>query len=280
MVVIGIDVGGSTTKIAGFTDSGKLIDPIFVAAADPVTSIYGAFGRFLSENNLELSDIKEVIATGAGAAYITKPIYGLECRHESEFDCIGRGGIYLSGLEQVITVSMGTGTAIVHAVKGKSVEYLGGTGVGGGTIMGLSNKMLGLDSIESITELASKGNLRNVDLMVGDISRKKVLKGMPGDLTASNFGKVSDMASKEDLALGIINMVFESIAMLAVFAARNCKTNDIVLTGNLTTIQKCSEIFTTLSDMFKLNFIIPKHSQYATVIGAALAFFDHASEEK
>ena len=116
--------------------------------------------------------------------------------------------------------------------------------------------------------------------MVGDISRKKVLTGMPGNLTASNFGKVSDMASREDLALGIINMVFESIAMLAVFAARNCKTNDIVLTGNLTTIEKCSEIFTSLSDMFKLNFIIPEHSQYATVIGAALAFFDSKNRKE
>ena len=48
-VVIGIDVGGSTTKIVGFREeAGKreLIGPMFVRATDPITSIYGAFGKF------------------------------------------------------------------------------------------------------------------------------------------------------------------------------------------------------------------------------------------
>ena len=47
-VVIGIDVGGSTTKIVGFrkSEGGKaeLICPQFVRANDPVTATYGAFG--------------------------------------------------------------------------------------------------------------------------------------------------------------------------------------------------------------------------------------------
>ncbi len=53
--VIGIDVGGSTTKIVGFTDEGTLIEPLFVKATDPVTSVYGALGKFTSENGLALS---------------------------------------------------------------------------------------------------------------------------------------------------------------------------------------------------------------------------------
>ena len=43
--VIGIDVGGSTTKIVGFrkTEDGKrdLISPFLVRATVPITSIYG-----------------------------------------------------------------------------------------------------------------------------------------------------------------------------------------------------------------------------------------------
>ena len=81
--VIGIDVGGSTTKIVGFrqTESGaELIRPEFVRAADPVTSIYGAFGKFTFQNELELSDIDRVMVTGVGATYLNKPIYsGLAC---------------------------------------------------------------------------------------------------------------------------------------------------------------------------------------------------------
>ena len=44
--VIGIDVGGTTTKIVGFRKgedgSRELIAPQFVRATDPLTSIYGA----------------------------------------------------------------------------------------------------------------------------------------------------------------------------------------------------------------------------------------------
>ena len=42
-IVIGIDVGGSTTKIVGVEDK-KIKNPMFVKATDPVTSLFGAFG--------------------------------------------------------------------------------------------------------------------------------------------------------------------------------------------------------------------------------------------
>ena len=70
-VVIGIDVGGSTTKIVGFenTIGGKrLIDPIFVRATDPITALYGAFGKFTDQNGIELSDIEIIKVTGVGSA--------------------------------------------------------------------------------------------------------------------------------------------------------------------------------------------------------------------
>ena len=64
--VIGIDVGGSTTKIVGFkyNNEGKreLVPPQYVRATDPVTSIYGAFGKFTLENGLKLDKIDKVIA--------------------------------------------------------------------------------------------------------------------------------------------------------------------------------------------------------------------------
>ncbi len=280
-IIIGIDVGGSTTKIVGIGSGRTLIEPMFVRAADPVTSIYGAFGKFLSQNALSLSDIKRVMVTGVGSSYISQPIYGLQCVHVSEFDCIGLGGLYLSGLERAVVVSMGTGTAIVYAQNGGKMSYLGGTGVGGGTLMGLSKRILNTDNIDNIVELASKGDLANVDLRLSDITRKDILPGMPRELTAANFGKVSDMATKSDLALGLVNMVFETAGMLALFAARNCGTTDIILTGNLTQVPQSRSTFETLNNMFKVNFMIPDRSQFGTVIGAALSGVDtgmHAEE--
>ena len=279
-VVIGIDIGGSTTKIVGFTEEMQLIAPIFVRATDPVTSVYGAFGKFTAANNLELADIETVMITGVGSSYIKKPLYGLRCRHVAEFRSIGCGGLYLSGLRDAIIVSMGTGTALTHASFGGSsiphVDYLGGTGVGGGTLMGLSRLTLGMDSIEHIVKTAENGTLDNIDLKISDITSKDILPGMPDNMTAANFGKLSDVATKSDTALGIINMVFETIGMLSIFAARNNGIRDIVLTGILSTIPQSRQIFASLSDMFRVNFTIPEHSQFATVIGAALSYYDDA----
>jgi len=274
--VIGIDVGGSTTKIVGFCEeNGKrqLIAPQFVRATDPITSAYGAFGRFTVQNGLALSDIERVMMTGAGSLFVQNPIFGLSCTSVPEFDSVGLGGLFLSGLDEAIVVSMGTGTALVHATKdgaGAKIEYLGGTGVGGGTLIGLSRKMLGVDTIEHIEQLCEGGNLSNVDLRISDISSGDLYHGVNRELTASNFGKLSDLANNHDIALGITNMVSETVAMMAIFAARSYHLKDIVLTGNLTTLAPVREAFGSLEAQFDVHFIIPENAQFGTVIGAAL----------
>ena len=142
-IVIGIDVGGSTTKIVGFrnSESGRsIIEPQFITANDPLTATYGAFGKFTDENRIAIKDIDKVYMTGVGSSYIKRNLYGIDCKRVPEFTCIGRGGLYLSGLNNALVVSMGTGTALVHASEG-GMNYLGGTGVGGGTLVGLSKLM-------------------------------------------------------------------------------------------------------------------------------------------
>jgi len=270
LVTIGIDIGGSTTKIVGFSSdtTHTLIEPLSVRATDPVTSVYGAFGKFLTQNNLDLADIERVSITGVGSKYITKPLYGLPCENVPEFRCIGLGGLYLSGLDRAIVVSMGTGTAIVHAKRGAEIEYLGGTGVGGGTLVGLSAQMLGVTNVEHIAALAANGNLDNIDLRIKDITPGSYT--LPDNMTAANFGKVSDLATKEDLALGLMNMIYETVGMMAVFNSRMHGVKDVVLTGNLTQTPQAVTAFRTLSEMFDIHFMIPDRAQYSTVIGAAL----------
>ncbi len=277
-IIIGIDVGGSTTKIVGVDDNRNLIEPMFVRATDPITSLYGAFGKFLSQNKLTLSDIRRVMVTGVGSSFITESIYELECVHVSEFECIGLGGLFLSGLERAVVVSMGTGTALVYVASDGSMTYLGGTGMGGGTLIGLSKKLLSTDNIDNIVGLAANGNLSNVDLRLADITNKDLLPGLPPELTVANFGKVNDLASRFDLALGLINMVFETVGMIAIFAARHCDTKDIVLLGNLTQIPQGRDTINTLNNIFKVNFMVPDRSQFGTVIGAALAGLKHNKE--
>lgn len=275
-VIIGIDVGGSTTKIVGFQKNGKgnrLIEPQFVRANDPVTATYGAFGKFTDENMLSIKDIDKIMMTGVGSSYVKRDLYGLECVKVPEFDGIGLGGLYLSGLSEALVVSMGTGTAIVHAKSDGKMNYLGGTGVGGGTLMGLSKLLLSAETVEHIEEYASFGNLANIDLRIKDLTASDSKNLLSADLTASNFGNVSDLATREDMALGIMNMVYETVGMVSVFAARSVGVRNIVLTGNLTRLAFCKEKFDFFNSMEKtygVNFVMPKSSEFATVIGAAI----------
>lgn len=273
-IILGIDVGLSTTKIVGFdlTDGERrLMEPLFVKAADPITSMYGALGKFTSENNLSLGDIEKVMVTGVGSSEIKNDIYSLKWEAVSEFDCIGLGGRYLCDFDRAIIASLGTGTALVYSEKGKSPVYLGGTGVGGGTLVGLSKKLLGMDTVEHIDDLAKNGNIKNVDIKINALTKDDIAPGFEDLMTASNFGNVSDIATNSDVALGIINMVFETVGMVSVFAARNYGLRDIVLTGNLTTVSQAETIFESLNRMFDMNFVIPKYARFGTVIGAALA---------
>ena len=111
-IVIGIDVGISTTKIVGIKNN-KIIRPIRIKATDPVTSLYGAFGKYINDNNLELSDVEHVMLTGVGSAYIKGPVYGLPTSKTDEFIADGLGAQYESNLNRMVVVSMGTGTTLV-----------------------------------------------------------------------------------------------------------------------------------------------------------------------
>ncbi len=277
-IVIGIDVGGSTTKIVGFECVGgecRLIQPQFVKANDPITSTYGAFGKFTDENRISISDISKVMITGVGSSYVKRDLYGLDCRRVEEFASIGIGGLYLSGLDEALVVSLGTGTAMVHAKRGGDMRYLGGTGVGGGTLMGLSKLMLKADTMAHIEEYAESGELKNIDLTIKDLTAKNAKSALLEDMTAANFGNVSDIASKSDLAAGIMNLVFETVGMVSIFAARSCGVKNIVLTGNLTRLKKCKEKFAEFNLMgYGVNFVIPELAQFSTVIGTALGGLD------
>lgn len=268
-IVIGIDVGGSTTKIVGITD-GTVQHPMFVKATDPVTSLFGAFGKYIYDNHIELHTIEKVILTGVGSAYIEKPLYGLPTAKADEFVANGLGAQYLTGLQELLVVSMGTGTSFVK-VTHSGIKHIGGLGIGGGTILGLSKLLLKTQNFHQIVSLAERGSLSDIDLQIRDIAPNP-LPGLPLDVTASIFGKADANACPEDIALGIVHMVLQTIGQGAAFASLNSGIKDIVLIGNLTRLPQCSDIFPRLGEMCDVRFIIPEYAEYRTAIGAALSY--------
>lgn len=270
-MIIGIDIGGSTTKIVGFSGE-TLIEPLSVEANDPVASASGALGKFLITNQIPIKDIQLIRMTGAGASFLQNEILGIAVEKVQEFIALGYGGLYLSGLEKAVIVSMGTGTAIVKA-HGQCISHIGGTGVGGGTILGLAKAMLNQSDFNNIISLAQDGDLSLVDLSIADITSGDI-GNLPPNLTASNFGKMSDKAGKNDLLKGILNMVFQTIGMMAVLAARLEKDKNIVMTGNLVKVKQAQVIFKDLSKLYNVKFHTPKYAEYCTAIGAAIGNYN------
>ena len=214
-IVIGIDVGISTTKIVGLRE-GKPSAPIRISAVDPITSLYGAFGKYLHDNDLQLEEIDHVMLTGVGANYVKGDVYGVATSRCDEFIADALGARYESHLDHAIVVSMGTGTSFVMC-NGGEITHIGGIGIGGGTLQGLSRIMLNTSDIKQVSALAMQGDIKHINLLIGDISAQP-LPGLPMEATASLFARAKNDASREDIACGIISMVLQSIGSSAVLA--------------------------------------------------------------
>ncbi len=268
-MIIGIDIGSTTTKIVGLKN-GSCCGMLTVKALDPITSAAGALGRFLIENRIPVSNIERIALTGAGATKIDDNIFDIKTGKVDEMQAIGLGGSYLSQRPSCLIANIGTGTALVDVRTDGKVEHVGGTGVGGGTIIGLAKRLINVSDYERICALAAKGRLSEVDLLINDISETDI-SFIKKSMTASNFAKVSETAKAEDLALGIMNMVFQVIGMLTVFASRSLGYNSVVITGNVGRNDIAYGILNEIGDMYKTQYIFPENAQYATALGAALS---------
>jgi type II pantothenate kinase len=266
-MIVGIDIGGTTTKIVGLgVDKEKICAT--VKASDPIASAAGAIGKFLSIAGKKMGDIGRLAVTGVGSTFITDEVLGIRARHVEEFQAVGLGGLELAGAKRALVVSVGTGTAIVHA-EGRGARHVGGSGVGGGTILGLGKALAGTTDFEALSLAASRGDARGVDLTIGDIASAAV-GSLPRDATASNFGRLADRPSVEDFAAGIVNMVFQTVGMLSFFAARAEGDETIVVVGNTMRIPAAKEVLDRLYPIYGVRFIVPELAQYATALGAAL----------
>ena len=267
-MIIGIDIGSTTTKAVSIED-GKLTRKIKTKALDAVTAATGAFGKIVLENGIKIDAIERIEITGAGASKIKDDIFGIPTGRVKEIEAIGIGGMFLSGMSNIIITNIGTGTVIIEAGD-RGIFHFGGSGVGGGTILGLAKKLLPTAEFTGILELANTGRLNQVDLLLGDITDTSI-SFLNGESTAANFGKMLDTAGPQDMALAIINMVYQVIGVLSVFAARARDTNRVIVTGNGSNNRIGQKVLADISSMYGIEFIYPEHAEYTTAVGAGLS---------
>ncbi len=258
MSILGVDIGSSTTKIVEYKNE-KIENKLIIRDGFSKEKL----DKFINENNVS---IEKIVFTGIGSSKINKEDYSYPVNIVNEFSAIAKGGLYLAQKEKALVVSVGTGTAFIDVTK-DGAKHLGGTGVGAGTLFNICNRMLGIKSFEEIEALAKVGNVEKVDLRIRDITTEEI-PTLPLDLTLSNFGKFEEDSKKEDIVIGLINMIFEVIGMMAVFITSKSDIKEAILIGNITVIPGVKYVLDRIEKVQNIKFTIPEDTEYAVVLGA------------
>jgi type II pantothenate kinase len=238
----------------------------------------------LAAGGVELASLQRLAVTGGQHKLLPGRIDGCPLVAVNEVTAIGRGGQALAGLSAedgspLLVVSAGSGTAVV-AAQGDKYVHVTGTAVGGGTLLGLSRLLLHTVDHDEIDALARQGNPNGADLSLGDVVAGPI-GNLPADATAANFGRLAreDIAvSREDLAAALVTMVGQTIALIAVNAARAQATECIVMVGHLIDMVSMRGVVEQVGDLYGVSFALPTDSGYGTALGALLATADKAPD--
>ncbi len=262
-VILGYDNGASAVKIIAI--NGDKIDATkcIIGSDRPAGEL---MLEFLKENNISSESVEAVAATGVGAEKCRFDGFEGRVVYVPEIEATGMGGSWLAKLDEAIIVSIGTGTSLALARNG-SFTHIGGTGVGSGTLRGISKKMFGTTDLKELFELAEQGNRLTVDITIGDLFSGT--DTLPLDLTASNLAKASDEATRSDWAMALVNTIMEVAGSHAALACNGYNVKNVVITGGISQTRIAKVVYDGFTKLYKLNYVIPEYSGCATAIGAA-----------
>jgi type II pantothenate kinase len=221
--------------------------------------------------------LRWIAVTGGRHKELPDALDGTPVVKVDELQAIGRGGLLASGYEEALIASLGTGTALVGARRGEMM-HLGGTGVGGGTLLGLSRLLLGTTDATLIDDLAERGDPERIDLTVGDIVGGPVGR-VPASATASHFGKASGIVAgtwvgddaqvgREHVAAALMNLVGQATLRLALLAATTYRFRSVVLLGHLADLGGIRRAAGVIGSLFGGEFVIPPHPGFGIALGA------------
>ena len=228
------------------------------------------------------SDINLLAVTGGKHLNLGDKIESTKVIHVNEIDAVGEGAMSLSGLSDknpTIIISAGSGTACILAQEGNFL-HCSGTGVGGGTVLGLSKLLLGTTDPVEIAELAKAGNESGVDLILDDVVSGPIGE-LPSDTTAVNFGKISKIdseISKQDIAAGIVNLVGQTAARIATSVATTFNAKEIVVVGRSPSFNGLKNSLEQAASIMGFSPHFPNNGEYASALGALLIAEKNPSE--
>lgn len=217
--------------------------------------------------------------TGGGAESLLRLLDG-DATRVNEFAAWRSGMAEVLGLAQdppvprYLVASLGTGTSVLLA-DGLSVSRIGGTALGGGTVLGLGAMLVGTADFAAIVALAAQGSRREVDLLVSDIYRAGEI-ALAADLTASSFAKLArpDPArppGREDLAAAIMGLVGENVALICGGLAALAQVQRVIYAGStLRDNSTLRDVIARVTSAMGRTPVFPAHGEFAGALGALL----------
>lgn len=256
-LVLGIDLGASTTKLA-LVKGNHCLRVQRIPDGQDFDAALEEFG---------IAGVRRIAVTGVGASRIGSTLNGVRTEHVDEFLAASRGASRIAKKSNCLVVSVGTGTSFTRVTPFRS-WHVGGTGLGGAMLRGLADKLCGITDMQQFQNLAAQGDLHGIDLQLQDVC-EGTLSHLQPESTVANLAKV-DGASTEDLAAGLCNMIFQSIAVMAAFAVQKHMTRTIVMVGTITDWPIAQRSLDAVAALHKVRFVTPENAPFATAIGAAM----------
>ena len=274
-LLVGLDIGGTLTKLCIIISKEELDIKTILGSnknfkCKELPTYYLYFRYFLTidykkeilpilNDISKIVKIKEIDATGGGAykySSIMKTEFNIEFIKHDELQSLIYGYQFMNKYNSFyeiiedksypispseltfphICTNIGSGVSFLKVTSPYEFERVGGTLMGGGTLIGFSKLTIGIDDYDKILELASKGNFENVDLTKNDY-----ISDGDNNIIAS-LGKVPDFImsgtkneiKKEDIALSLLNMICIQITQYSVLFAEKNNINTIYYMGTFT----------------------------------------------
>jgi type II pantothenate kinase len=271
-----IDFGISNTDAIATIDGVRHYWSQPSGSAPDLTSVR----RILAAGGVALDALPRLAVTGGQHRVLPRQLGGCDVIAVPEVTAIGRGGQALA-LESdaahetpLIVVSAGSGTAVVSA-RGATYAHITGTGVGGGTLLGLGRLLLGTTDVAVIDAMAMRGDANGADLALRDVVSGPI-GTLPPDATAVNFGRLARRATDappDDLAAALMTLVGQVIAITAINAARAERVERIVIIGHMADMPSFRRVIALVGTYYGMQLDVPDRAGYGTALGALM----HAS---
>lgn len=252
----GIDSGSSTTKAVIMRDN-EIIGTGWVKTTDVIKSAEDAFSKALEMAGIKKEDIQGLGTTGYGRFLIGKH-YSAELVQE-ELTVNSKGAVYLARKQK------GPATVIdIGGMDNKAISVMDGipgSFTMGGICAGASGRFLeqaanrlGVD-IADLGKLALKGNHKNVVM-----NSYCIVFGTQSLVNSLSMGK-----SREDVAAAACYSVAEQVFEQQLQEIE-VKMPVIMVGGTSLNIG----LVKAMSDLLKVDVVVPPYSQYIGAVGAAL----------